>query len=160
MISFRPVTPHDLGLLQNWDRQPHVAGADPDGDWEWEKEVMRTPSWREQLIAELNHQPIGFLQIIDPAAEESGYWGKKPAGARAIDIWIGEAGHLNRGYGSEMMRLAIRRCFDQPGVNRILTDPLISNTRAHRFYERLGFVSKGPRVLGGEECLVYELKRK
>jgi aminoglycoside 6'-N-acetyltransferase len=34
---------------------------------------------------------IGFVQIIDPAREESHYWGDAPGGLRAIDIWIGEA---------------------------------------------------------------------
>jgi ribosomal protein S18 acetylase RimI-like enzyme len=58
---------------------------------------------------------------------------------RAIDIWIGEAADLGRGYGTRMMRHALERCFADPAVKAVLIDPLASNTRARRFYERLGF---------------------
>ena len=58
-----------------------------------------------------------------------------------------------------MMEMAIDRCFKDPGVNSILIDPLKSNTRAHRFYERLGFRFVEQRSFGEDECFVYELKR-
>jgi RimJ/RimL family protein N-acetyltransferase len=73
-------------------------------------------------------RPIGFVQIIDPAREESHYWGDCEPNLRAIDIWIGEADCLNKGYGTQMMRLAIERCFADPSVTAILIDPLASNT--------------------------------
>jgi RimJ/RimL family protein N-acetyltransferase len=53
---------------------------------------------------------------------------------RAIDIWIGEESDLGRGYGTEMMRLALDRCFADQAVKAVLLDPLTRNTRAHRFY--------------------------
>jgi aminoglycoside 6'-N-acetyltransferase len=45
-------------------------------DWGWQTELHRQPDWREQLIAEVEGIPIGFLQIIDPAQEEEHYWGE------------------------------------------------------------------------------------
>jgi aminoglycoside 6'-N-acetyltransferase len=39
-----------------------------------------------------------------------------------------------------MMELAFESCYADPAVTAILVDPLASNRRAHRFYERLGFV--------------------
>ena len=63
------------------------------------------------MIAELDGRPIGFVQIIDPAREESHYWGDAPGGLRAIDIWVGEADDLGKGYGTEIMKLALVRCF-------------------------------------------------
>jgi aminoglycoside 6'-N-acetyltransferase len=158
-ISLRKATIDDLGLLQWWDEQPHVTASDPDDDWHWETELHRTPPWREQLIATLQGRPIGFVQIIDPAAEESHYWGKVGEGLRAIDIWIGEAADLGKGYGTEMMRQAISRCFEDTAVTTILIDPLASNTRAHRFYERLGFIFLKPQRFGTDECYVYSLSR-
>jgi aminoglycoside 6'-N-acetyltransferase len=44
-------------------------------------------------------------------------------------------------------------------VKAILVDPLASNTRAHRFYERLGFVAVGRRTFGTDDCMVYRLER-
>jgi aminoglycoside 6'-N-acetyltransferase len=62
------------------------------------------------LIAELDGRAIGFIQIIDPAQEESHYWGTMPEGFRAIDIWIGLESDLGKGYGTEMMRQSMAGC--------------------------------------------------
>src|SRR5688572_16727597 len=104
-LHLRTATISDLALLQHWDGQPHVIHSDPNDDWNWVMELQRYPVWREQLIAELNGRPIGFMQVIDPKTEETHYWGDVPANLRAIDIWIGEANDLGKGYGTEMMRL-------------------------------------------------------
>ena len=108
-------------------------------DWQWETELAEDWPWRDQLVAEVDGVPIGFLQIIDPAEEVSRYWGDLPPNLRAIDIWIGEAAYLGQGHGTRMMRRAIDFCFADPAVASILIDPLASNTRAIRFYQRLGF---------------------
>jgi aminoglycoside 6'-N-acetyltransferase len=161
MIKLRAATLADLDLLRHWDEQPHVISSDPDyeGFWEWETELTQDVDWREQLIAELNDRPIGFIQIIDPALEVSHYWGTIDNNLRAIDIWIGEAPDLGQGYGTTMMHLAISRCFATPSVTAILVDPLTSNTRAHRFYERLGFQRVEHRQFGDDDCFVYRLNR-
>jgi aminoglycoside 6'-N-acetyltransferase len=160
MITLRPATIEDLERLKKWDTSPHVVACDPDEDWNWEVELNRQPEWREQLIAELAGKPIGMVQIIDPYREETHYWGAVADTKRAIDIWIGEAEHLNQGHGTIMMTLAIDRCFEDPQVDGILIDPLTSNTKAHRFYERLGFEWIEERTFEGTACYVYELKRK
>jgi aminoglycoside 6'-N-acetyltransferase len=59
-----------------------------------------------------------------------------PPDLRAVDLWIGDAADLGRGYGTEMMRLALARCFEQPRV---------------RFVER--------RRFGRDDCFVYRLDR-
>lgn len=159
MINLRPATSADLDLLRYWDEKPHVISSDPNDDWGWEVQLERTPDWREQLIAEIDGRPIGFIQIIDPAHEESKYWGDVTENIRAIDIWIGEETDLGKGYGTKMMQLAITRCFADSSVTAIFIDPLASNTRAHRFYERLGFQFLEHRRFGDDECFVYRLSR-
>lgn len=159
VVTLRPASPADLELLRHWDEQPHVVASDPNDDWDWEVELAHSPDWREQLIAEVDGRPIGFLEIIDPAREEFHYWGDVPAGLRAIDIWIGEEADLGRGYGSEMMRLALARCFAAPEVTAVIIDPLASNVRAHRFYRRLGFRFVEPRRFDKDDCLVFRLER-
>lgn len=111
------------------------------------------------MIAELNKEPIGVIQIIDPYLEETHYWGKIEPNKRAIDIWIGEEKNLNKGYGTEMMRLTIDRCFENPDVTGILIDPLKTNTKAHRFYERLAFIFLEEKKIEDTVCYIYELKR-
>ena len=43
------------------------------------------------------------MQIIDPLAEPTHYWGEVEPNLRALDIWIGEKDALGRGYGTAMM---------------------------------------------------------
>ncbi|MBD1853016.1 acetyltransferase [Cyanobacteria bacterium FACHB-502] len=159
-MNLRPATSADLDLMQHWDEQLHVIASDPNDDWHWEIELDRTPDWREQLIAEIDGRAIGFIQIIDPAREESHYWGDVGENLRAIDIWIGEETDLGKGYGTKMMQLALIRCFVDPLVTAVLVDPLVSNTRVHRFYERLGFQCVERRQFGDDDCFVYRLNRE
>ena len=158
-MRLRTATPADRALLERWDDQPHVLAADPNDDWGWAAELGRRPSWREQLIAEVDGRPVGFVQIIDPVLEDSRYWGDVAADQRAVDLWIGEPADLGKGYGTTMMRLALARCFAEARVWSVLIDPLASNTRVHRFYERHGFRFVARRRFGADECLVYRLSR-
>lgn len=159
-IALRTATPADLSVLKSWDTKAHViAASGDDGAFDWETELFRHPSWRELLIAEHDRRPIGVMQIIDPAEEETHYWGDAAPNLRAIDIWIGEEADLGRGYGTEMMRLALDRCFASLAVKAVLVDPLASNVRARRFYERLGFVAVERRTFGTDDCMVYKLDR-
>ena len=159
-ISFRKATVNDIELLRYWDEQPHLMASDPNDDWRWREDLSKPqPEWREQLIAQVDGKPIGFVQIIDPAIEETHYWGAIEHNLRAIDIWIGEAEYLNKGYGTQMMTEAIERCFSVPEVAAIIIDPLTSNTDAIRFYKRLGFRFIEYRTFGMDECSVFRLER-
>lgn len=160
MIHLREATIGDLSTLRHWDEQPHVSKSDPNDDWHWEIELPKKHTWRELLIAELDGRSIGFIQIIDPALEESHYWGEITNGYRAIDIWIGEESDLGKGYGTIMMTQALERCFRDPEVHSVLIDPLSSNTKAIRFYERMGFRYVEDRRFGDDDCKVYRMTRK
>jgi aminoglycoside 6'-N-acetyltransferase len=158
-VTLRPATLNDLAILQHWDQQPHIVESDPNDDWGWENELGRSVDWREQLIAEIEQRAIGFVEIIDPNRDEEHYWGEIEPGYRAIDIWIGEKTELGKGHGTQMMRLAIDRCFAVPEVHSILIDPLAANLRARRFYERLGFQFLERRQFGLDDCAIYRLTR-
>jgi aminoglycoside 6'-N-acetyltransferase len=160
MLKLRTATLADLEVLRHGDTQAHVIASDPDSDWEWQTELARNPPWREQLIAELDGRPIGFVQIIDPTQEYSHYWGDVPENLRALDIWLGEADALGKGYGTHIMQLALARCFADSNVTAVLIDPLASNMRAHTFYERIGFRFVERRCFGEDECLVFQIRRE
>jgi len=159
-MKLRKATLADLPLLRHWDSMAHViAATGADDPYDWASELPRDVPWREFLMAEIEDVPIGIVQIIDPANEESHYWGEIERNLRAIDIWIGEEADLGRGYGTQMMTLALNRCFADPAVKAVLIDPLASNVRAHRFYERFGFAMVERRTFGLDDCLVYRLAR-
>ncbi len=159
MVQLRKANIEDLKVLEYWDQQEHVIESDPNDDWNWEYELTRDPEWREQLIAEIYGKPIGVIQIIDPAKEESKYWGEIEENKRAIDIWIGEKENLGKGYGTEMMRKALEICFANADVDEVLIDPIESNENAIRFYKRMGFEFKEKRVFSEDKCEVYSMSR-
>lgn len=73
-LTFRTAVSSDAPLLRAWDDQPHVVASDPHDDWNWEAELPRQVPWRWMFIAESAGRPVGFLQIIDPAEEETHCW--------------------------------------------------------------------------------------
>ncbi len=167
-LSLRPATLADVPHLQRWDTQPHVIAAtsdDPDADVafedaEWADEVSDGDPHSHYFIAEVSGRPIGAMQVIDPALERTHYWGRDcPPNLRAMDIWIGEPDCLGKGYGTQMMTLAIDAAFADPIVEAIVIDPLASNTDAHRFYQRLGFRPIERRMFDEDDTLVHRLNR-
>lgn len=160
MILLRSATVEDIPILKKWDKDVAVwTSGGGDGSFDWDAEIPRLIDWRELLVAEHDGRPIGFIQIIDAAEEETHYWGGVEVGAMAIDIWIGDPVDRNHGFGSMMMQLAIDRCFAKQGARSILIDPLDANERACRFYERLGFKFVEKRTFGKDLCRVYRIDR-
>ena len=159
-MELREATLDDLDTVSWWDQQAHIIDADPDDNYNWEKELNRKPHWREQLVAELDGEAIGFVEIIDPYEDDSHRWGNVTPKLRAIQVWIGESYNLNRGYGTEIMQMAMARCFRHPDVHALLVDPLVSNKKAQRFYGRLGFKFVETKKINNESCYVLKLKRE
>jgi aminoglycoside 6'-N-acetyltransferase len=169
MLILRPASFEDIPILEKWDEEPHVISAttdkpnqeiafDPEHDWR--EELERQDEHFKYYIAENDGRPIGGMLIIDPRLESTHYWGEVEPDLRAIDIWIGDTKDLGKGYGEQMMRLAFQLCFAESSVKAILIDPLNSNKRAHRFYQRLGFKVVGRKYFGEDDCLVHWLTRE
>ncbi len=169
-VRLRPATLADVPLLEAWDREPHVIACSSDrpdlevafDGIDWTEELAERSPVSFYDIAEVAHdggwRPIGVMQICDPHLEPTHYWGEIEPGMRAMDIWIGPPDALNQGYGTQMMTLAIDAAFIDPAVTAIVIDPLNTNTAAHRFYHRLGFVDQGRRLFNDEDdCLVMRL---
>ncbi|MEO1250816.1 MAG: GNAT family N-acetyltransferase [Pseudomonadota bacterium] len=161
-ISVRRATLADAPLLKEWRLRPHVATAfGNEAPPNWAEELQIKADWHDPVIAEDDGRPIGYVEIIDPAREEGHYWGAVEENLRALDIFVADEADLGKGYGAEMMRLALARCFNEPRVKAVIIDPLASNTRAIRFYERLGFAHEAPRRFDdGNECAIMRMTRE
>jgi len=166
-VTLRRATPEDARWLDLWDKDADVIACSTDDphatvafeDTDWHEELAAQDEYSQWLIGELDGRPIGALQICDPHLETTHYWGDIPPNLRAIDIWIGAPEDRGRGFGAEMMRLALESCFADSRVTGIVIDPLASNERAHRFYRRMGFKPIGRRSFGRDDCLIHELTR-
>lgn len=157
----------DAVFLERWDRDPDVIASHGEEaqegeiwrDEDWREEIAAAPDWRRILIGEENGRPVGAVVDIDPALEETHYWGDCGPGFRAFDTWIGEAKDRSRGLGSAMMQEALDLAFADPSVKAVIIDPLLSNTRAIRFYERCGFRAVEERWFDKDHCLVMAFDR-
>jgi aminoglycoside 6'-N-acetyltransferase len=158
MITLRPATQADVPLLEAWDEDPLVAASDPNDDWDWETQTLGALGL-ENLIAERDGCPIGFIQITDLVHDASRYWGEPQPGFMAIDIWIGEPEARGQGHGRAMMALAIARCFTDPAIHTILIDPIETNTAAIAVYQKFGFTFVENRRFGLDDCAVHRLTR-
>lgn len=167
VVILRPATLEDVPVLQAWDREPHVIACSSDrpdlevafDGIEWPEELAESSDVSFYRIAEVDGRPIGVMQVCDPHLEPTHYWGEIEPNLRAMDIWIGPPEALNKGYGTQMMSLAIEDAFADPAVTAIVIDPLNTNTDAHRFYRRLGFQVVGRRMFDEDDCLVMRLER-
>jgi aminoglycoside 6'-N-acetyltransferase len=160
MISLRPMREDDVALIERWDDDPDIAAFGGGTHWyDWPVELTRELPWRELLIAEEAGRPVGFVQLIDAAEEESHYWGDVDPDTWALDIWIGQPSDRDRGVGTGMMTAALDRCFDHHGAAAVAIDPLADNERAIRFYQRIGFTPVGERWFDEDRCLVHHLDR-
>ncbi len=171
IITLRTALRSDIPTLERWDRDPAVIASTSDSpdasvafgeenDW-YENLDLEQPDVWEYWIAEAGERPIGAMQMIDPHLEPTHYWGEIEPNLRALDIWIGEPDARGKGYGEQMMRLGIEHCFMKPEVTAIIIDPLASNTRAHKFYQRIGFKPTHRQTFndGEDDCLVHKLTR-
>ncbi len=168
-LTLRAATHDDIPVLERWDRDPTVIAMtsdDPDetvafgddNDWAENIDLYERDVW-EYWIAEIDGRPIGAMQLCDPHKEPTHYWGEIEPNLRALDIWIGEPGARGRGYGESMMRLGLVCAFEDPAVTAVLVDPLASNPRAHKFYQRIGFAPAERRMFGEDDTLVHKLTR-
>lgn len=161
MITFRQATPDDIPMLARWAAAPHVRAAlGEEAPPDWDADLAQQNDWQEALIAETDGRPVGYFEIIDPAMEPSHYWGDVEQNLRAFDIWIGDADDLGKGYGAEMVRLGLDRCFAPTEITAVIIDPLVSNVRAIKFYKRFGFQHVGVQHFDGNDCAVMKLERK
>ena len=106
-------------------------------------------------------RPIGAMQIIDPHLRADALLGRDRAQPARASI-SGSASQaiaaraMARGDDGRRSSAAL----PSHGVTAIIIDPLNSNTRAHKFYQRLGFTPTHRQIFGDDDdCLVHKLTR-
>lgn len=67
-----------------------------------------------------------------------------PVGRMAeLGIMLGEKQEWGKGYGTEVMSLLVRHCFETLNLNRVFLRVYGENSRARRAYQKAGFVEEG-----------------
>jgi len=144
-IRLRAIERNDLPLFVRWLNDPEVrlglqiylpfSQADEEI---WYEGMIKSPAEEHPLMIEIETPngwvPVGNCGFITPD------WRIRKA---EIGIFIGEKKYWNQGYGSEVLRLALKLGFEGMNLNRISLQVYTNNPRAIRAYEKVGFVHEG-----------------
>lgn len=144
-FTFKPLKEEDLVVLYAWSKQPILLKF-------WSFPVTRT-AFNEKYLTKItdpaqqafmvfqDEAPFGYIQSYallqsDPlyaALELSGtIWG--------IDQFIGNSAYWGKGLGPVFIRKFVDKLFEEhPTLEKLLVDPLSSNERAIKCYEKVGF---------------------
>ena len=143
--------PQDYRLLVRWRAEPHVREWwDPDDPAPTVKEVLdqfgpraRGEEEATACIIEVDDRPAGYLEFyrwlpyldVEPTIGIGA-----DAETYGIDIYIGEADLINRGIGSRAVDLICRHLEADLGASWIALTTEVTNHRAQRAYEKVGFL--------------------
>src|SRR5258708_12137456 len=86
--AFRPMTPADLPLIQQWLKLPHVREwwGDPNDQYTLVSGDLDEPAMDQYIVAVVG-SPFGYLQCYDLTAWHSGF-GTHPLATRGPDPFI------------------------------------------------------------------------
>lgn len=149
MITFRPLSDQDAGLLMIWMNSPHVRlWWHQDGSTA-EDEVEEALSFigsddGAAFIIELNKRPIGYIQYYDPysewpdSADNAFYFAGQPKGVLGLDMFIGDVTLTGEGLGPQILRQFSDDLLAK-GAPKLLIDPDSKNARAISAFAKAGF---------------------
>ena len=169
MLSLRPMTEHDLPLVGDWLRQPHVAAWwIPDTTTEAEVAKYRERIGGGQdlathlLTVSVDGMPVGWCQWYQ--------WAGYPAEAEAMEALDGEAGidyaigdpaQIGHGTGTKLIAALVAEVRRHHPGTGILVDPDARNVASRRVLEKNGFGLVAVRPVAseatGDAMAIYRL---
>jgi len=81
-------------------------------------------------------------------------------GEAELGITIGVREYWGQGYGTDAVRALVRHLFTKTALRRVYLKTLDWNERAHRCFEKAGFVVYGANRRGGHDFTLMELRRE
>lgn len=142
MVTFRKFSKSDFIQLFEWLQEPHVKEWWDDGDNTIEKVIKHYSSEANKvyryILLSNDKKPIGYFQYYLKSKELVG-----------IDQFIGYKSFLNKGVGTEAIKLFIDIIISDLNPSSIIIDPEPTNCRAIRCYEKVGF--KFSEITSGQD---------
>lgn len=167
-IQFISMTEKDIPLWLEWSNKPHVKDV-------WFIEGYETRDYIYQKIKDnkydyayiikINNNPIGYIVCCDLYAykiyceKPKGLFTDEPPGVFCMDLFIAEEDYLNKGYGTQIVKLFAQKIFDEFPAKIIYIDPAITNKRAIRCYEKAGFKFTRTANDGICDCYIMKLEK-
>jgi RimJ/RimL family protein N-acetyltransferase len=139
-LSLQPFEPAHVRLLSEWLSRSHVIRWHPDPDARVERALNPPPGGTQAFIV-LGEHPIGHLrwQKVDRETLDALGLSEIPEGSVDVDILIGEADCVGRGYGPAALALLVQTLRRDATVRLVGLSPSIDNVFARCAYEKAGF---------------------
>jgi RimJ/RimL family protein N-acetyltransferase len=141
-IALRPVEPSDLPAIRSWVNDPQIRSLIGET-----RPLSYTAA--ETYVEQLQRDPTRvWFMIIERATErrigECGLLRMMPEWRTTdLSMILGEPESWGRGYGTEAITLLMDYAFGTLNFHRIAIGVVGFNTRALRFYEKVGFRREG-----------------
>ncbi len=141
-FQFKPLQESDLPLLFDWLALPHVSAW-----WRETRDYKKfTDKYRNYIPRDdvgpfiMYHQEksIGYISWHDVATDPTRPE-KFPERTYGMDLFIADFDYLGKGYGPVLIKQFIKQIIMPMNPTKIIIDPEITNTRAIRVYEKVGF---------------------
>ncbi len=163
-ICFRPVERADFATLGTWLRAPHNVQwwGDPASELSLIVDMVEGRDTTKPYVFAMDGRPLGYIQVWFIGDHQTPEWlAKAPwLGLLApqtvgVDLMIGDAENIGRGFGVRVLRAFTERLWDE-GHREIIIDPDPANLRALRAYDRAGF-RPVPALIGQtDDCLIMK----
>ena len=152
--AFRPANRADLPMLRDWLETPEVRRwwGEPDAQFALLDADLDDARMTMRVVS-FDGNPFAYVQYCRVHDWPQTPFAHLPAGALAIDAFIGVPTMIGKGHGGAFLRLLAEELIAD-GAPVLAIDPDIANVRARAAYARAGFVEEavvatedGPVVL-------------
>ncbi len=130
----RPIAQHDAEPLAEILAEPGVAAWWPRYDVERVRSELIEADEPVVFVVEVDSEVIGSIQYFEEPSPDYRH--------ASIDIFIATAYH-GRGLGADAIRTLARYLVHDRGHHRLAIDPAVTNVRAIRSYQGVGFQPVG-----------------
>lgn len=140
--------PEDVAVMARWLSDPRVRefyeGRDNPHDEQKVRAVFidgTAGSQEVPCIFEWEGRPIGYVQFYPVDDDGEVYYNCGPGPLTyGVDLLIGEPEFWGRGIGTALLKLVVAHITGELGAGRVVIDPVVTNVRAIRSYEKCGFL--------------------
>ena len=160
IVRLRPKTMEDAENDYRWQTDPELSDLDAitplslsfaDYLIEYRDMLKHSSEFRRQLAVDTSEgQHIGncVWYNIDRVGREA-----------EVGIMIGERDYWNKGYGTDTMLALVDYIFRHTNFKRVYLKTLEKNLRAHKSFQKVGFIPNGHLQRDGYEFQLMELPR-
>ncbi len=143
LIYLRPVTLKDASIIKKWHNDPELIqlariGRETTTLKQERADIQKARKSKDQayhlIIKKSDDTAIGFLRFNFIDRISGNVW---------LRVMIGEKTVWGKGYARDALDAYLRWLFDDIGIHRVTLECYSTNTRAVKFYERLGFHKEG-----------------